>query len=424
MRLKIAFSLFLALLLLPVRSQLRIGAEMRPRVLVDNGYSTPKPTGTPTLAYITQRTRLNTQFKGDLFETYISFQDVRFWGGDNNFKASGAYGSTVTIGVHQAWFMVKPATWISVKAGRQLFTYDDQRLLSSRNWNDYQVTYDAVMVKLEHEGHRVDLGLSWNAESASALYLPQQKFKTIDFIRYEQKQEQLSWSAIALITGNILSDTTDRLRLKATWGANLNYITEGFRGRASVYYQHHLNTYGGKVSAWCGSFRAGTPILPGRLGWSAGLDYLSGQQETGMVDGYDGISHTFDLLYGRRHAWYGYMDYFSTLPAQGLQDYVLQAEYLPAKKVTVQADYHLFWLAARKADPEQPGEALPGRLGDELDLVVNWKISGIAVLEAGYSFFITRPTLEIIKGTGGEAMKFPQFAYLMITLTPGITLGQ
>jgi hypothetical protein len=398
MRLKIACSLFLVLMLLPVRAQLRIGAELRPRILVDNGYATPKPTGTPTLAYITQRTRLNTQFKGDLFETYISFQDVRFWGGDNNFKASGAYGSTGTIGVHQAWFTVKPAPWISVKVGRQLFAYDDQRVLSSRNWNDYQVTYDAVLVQLEHEGHRVDLGLSWNAESASKLFVSQQKFKTFDFLRYERKGERFRGSVLGLVTSNMLSDTSDLIRYRATWGANLSYNTSTIQGRSSVYYQHHLNDAGGMVSAWAASFHAGTVLIPGQLSWNTGVDYISGQDGVNGSPDYLQKDHAFDLLYGRRHAWYGYMDYFSNMPAQGLLDYVLQAEYTPAEKLVLQADYHLFWLAARLADPESPGEPLERRLGDELDLTLIWKINGIAMLQAGYSFFVSQPTLEVIKG--------------------------
>ena len=143
--------------------QLYVGAELRPRLLVENGYGLPKPREDPALAYITQRTRLNLDFRQGLFETYISVQDVRFWGGDNNYQAGGSYGQSGSLSLHQGWFLVKPLPWLSLKAGRQLFNYDDQRILSSRPWNDYQVTYDALFVKAEYEGHRMDLGLSWNA---------------------------------------------------------------------------------------------------------------------------------------------------------------------------------------------------------------------------------------------------------------------
>jgi hypothetical protein len=419
---RILFLLPLVLTALPAFPQLRVEAELRPRILVENGYGSPKTLESPSMGYITQRTRLNLDFRQGLFETYVSVQDVRFWGGDNNYRASGTYGQSGSISLHQGWFLVKPTPWLSLKAGRQLFSYDDQRILSSRNWNDYQVTYDALLVKADHNGHRVDLGLSWNSESSGIFYLPQQKFKTMDFLRYERKTERITWSAIALVTGNTLSDTIDRVWVRATWGTNFNFSTPGFRFRSSLYYQHHLNSYGGMVSAWSGSFRAGVPIFRDRLTGSAGLDYVSGQDET-MGDGYALTSHSFDLFYGKRHGWYGYMDYFNNMPAQGLQDYVIQAEYTPAPGWTFQADYHLFWLAARKADPDLPGESLSKRLGDELDLTLLWKINEQAEIQAGYSFFLTRPTLEDIKGLEGEALKFPQFVYLMITIKPSFTFG-
>ena len=403
--------------------QLYVGAELRPRLLVENGYGLPKPREDPALAYITQRTRLNLDFRQGLFETYISVQDVRFWGGDNNYQAGGSYGQSGSLSLHQGWFLVKPLPWLSLKAGRQVFNYDDQRILSSRPWNDYQVTYDALFVKAEYEGHRMDLGLSWNAESSGDFYLPQQKFKTLDFFRYEWSTERVTWSAIALITGNTLSDTTDQVWFRGTWGTNFSFETPGIRIRTSLYYQHHLNDYGGKVSAWIGSFRAGVPLIPEKLICSAGLDYVSGQHETGTSEAYNGTSHSFDQLYGLRHGFYGYIDYFSNMPAQGLQDYMILAEYTPASRWTLQADLHFFWLAARMEDPGQPGAALPKRLGDELDLTLKCKINDQAAVQAGYSFFLTQPTLVVIKGLEGEALKFPQFAYLMITIKPGFTFG-
>ena len=47
-------------------SQLYIGAEVRPRALLDNGYVTPRQKDSPPRMYLTQRTRLNTLFKSEL----------------------------------------------------------------------------------------------------------------------------------------------------------------------------------------------------------------------------------------------------------------------------------------------------------------------------------------------------------------------
>lgn len=421
LRVLLPLLMLLELPLMPVRAQLVCSAEIRPRILTDLGYASPKIKGTPALVYVTQRTRLNVRFSQGMFESYISFQDVRLWGGDDNYRQSGSYGNTGSLSLHQGWFLLQPASWISLKVGRQVFSYDDQRIISARNWNDYQVTYDALLVKLEQGDHRLDLGLSRNSESKTTPFYPVRKFRAYDFLRYQLESGRLQWSAIALITGNTLSDTTSRVRYRATWGTNLLLQTAGFQARSAFYYQHHLNRVGGRISAWACSLKLGSKLLSGRLKWSTGVDYISGREEPSSSGTYPEKDHAFDLLYGRRHGWYGYMDYFSNMPSQGLQDYLVQLEFLPGEEISLGAAYHLFWLAAPLADPEAPGLSLKQRLGDELDVTLNWKISDLAKLQAGYSFFIPRPTLEVLKDLQGERLKFPQFAYLMITLTPGFS---
>jgi hypothetical protein len=422
MKTRLLFSIFLATISLPGFSQLTIGAELRPRALLSAGYGTPLPKEEPPRLYITQRTRLNAGFKQGSIETYLSFQDVRFWGGDTQYKSSGTFGNTGSMSLHQGWFKAQLLPWLSVKAGRQLLSYDDQRLLSSRGWNDSQVSYDALLVQAVRESHAVDLGLSWNAQSAVLTAVPPQKFKTLDFLRYQRTMEQLTCSLIALVTGNYLTDTTEEVRYRATWGANIGYSGHPLEAKTSLYYQHSLNQAGEKVSAFCASAGITYPLVQDKINLGAGLDYVSGQDALKSQNGYQETSHAFDLFYGRRHAYYGYLDYFSNMPAQGLQDYMLKGEYRPGEKLVLQADYHYFRLAADLADPEQPGTAASGHLGHELDLKLNWTLSKTAVLEAGYSFLVPGESLKILKGVQDTPIHLPQFAYLMITLKPSFTL--
>jgi hypothetical protein len=284
------------------------------------------------------------------------------------------------------------------------------------------VTYDALLFQAGNESHKTDLGLSWNAQSAVLTAVPPQKFKTLDFLRYQRSMEQLNISFIALVTGNYLTDTTEDVRYRATWGANAVYTGQGLEGRGSLYYQHHLGQGGGQVSAFCASVNIGAPLAQDRAKLGIGLDYISGQDGLKSQNGYPETSHSFDLFYGRRHAWYGYMDYFNTMPAQGLQDYLLKGEYRPTEKMVLQADYHYFRLAAPMPDPEQPGTALSGYLGYELDLKLNWTPVKSVDLEAGYSFLVPGETLEILKGVEDIPIRLPQFAYVMITLKPSFTL--
>jgi len=422
-RIKLLYSLLLLLLSYTGYSQFQIGAELRPKVLADNGYSVPKPADSKPYVYVAQRTRLNTLFKGEYIQTYVSVQDIRIWGDDDNFRASGISGNTTSICLHQGWFMLKPAEWLSLKIGRQLLSYDDQRIISARNWNDYQVTYDAILLKAGNSKNTIDVGISKNAESSKYSILPPQKFTMFDFVRYETTGEQLKWSAIALVTGNSVSDTVDDIRYRSTYGTNLNYSSDLFDARGSLYFQHNLNEHGGKLRAFSGSVYINREFIPAKLVIGAGLDFVSGQDETRTDVDYLAADHAFDLFYGNRHGWYGYMDYFSTMPRQGLQDYMFKAEYRITENMSALADYHYFRLAAGILDPENAGVALPRELGHELDLTLRWKLTKEASLQAGYSFFLITPTLETVKGVAGNPLRFPQFAYLMITVKPEFTFS-
>ncbi|MFH0759841.1 MAG: alginate export family protein [Bacteroidota bacterium] len=405
----------------PGFSQLTIGAELRPRAMFDNGYSAPVPADSPPRLYVTQRTRLNAGFKTGKFETYLSVQDVRFWGGDNQFKAGGAFGSTASMSLHQAWFIAKPAQWFSLKVGRQQLVYDDQRILGSRGWNDTQVSYDAVLARAGNASHRVELALSWNAESSQEVALSPLKFKTLDFVRYQHTMEKLSWSLITLITGNYVGTTGDEVWYRATWGANTVYTGKAVQGRASLYYQHHLNLAGGELSALCGNVNIGVPVIPDRMLWFLGMEYLSGQD--GMDSGTGRTNHVFDRLYGNRHTWYGYMDYFNTTPAQGLEDYMVKGEFRIGESLVLYTDYHYFRLAAPMPDPENPTQEASRHLAHELDLTLNWTISDQAALQAGYSVMLPGTSLEIIKNVADTPIRLPRFAYVMITLKPSFTLN-
>lgn len=393
-----------------------LGAEIRPRLLLDNGYSTPKLIGTKPLAYITQRTRLNVGFQHNKLAVYVSVQDIRYWGGDNVYKSSGMFGNSESISLHQGWFSFTTDKKISIKVGRQLFHYDDQRIISSRNWNDYQVTYDAVLFKLNNHHNMLDIGMTWNSESSKNMIFPDTKIKVFDFIRYEHIFHNFSISIIGLLSGNTINDSSDIIYLKGTYGLNFKFENNGLNIRSSVYYQNNLNSNGQIVSAYCFSIFAKHKLFNNKVTIGAGLDYLSGQDETKTNS--KNINHRFDILYGRRHGWYGYMDYFSTIPDQGLQDYNIKAEYNITKKITFQTDYHYFMLADNGYALESHESKLNKNLGHELDFTIKWKIMEEATLHAGYSFYLMTNSLKQIKNSYNEELGFPQFAYLMITIKP------
>lgn len=400
-----------------------LGMELRPKALIDIGYKCPKTIYETPLTYILQRSRINASLKSNKLKTYISVQDIRIWGDENNFTKSGVFGNSESVSIHQAWFLLNPAKNISVKIGRQLFSYDDQRIISSRNWNDYQVSYDAVLFQVIDTINKLDIGLNWNSETSKSLYFPEEKFKTFDFIRYERQIHDFNFSSIALLTGNTINDSSKYIYLRGTYSLNLNYKKNGFKLNSSVYYQNNLNNKGQnlnppseRTSAYCFSIFANKNIFQEKAFIGIGLDYLSGNDGTNSNNTYQNTNHRFDILYGKRHGYYGYMDYFSTSPEEGLEDYMLKTGYKFSKKISLNADYHYFRLAENKFDLEDPTIKLNKNLGHEFDFTLKWEIIDEASLQAGYSFYLMSNSLKQIKNVHNKELRFPQFAYILIKI--------
>jgi len=392
-------------------SQFTIDGEFRPRVMIDNGYKTIKLEKDPTLVYISQRSRVSLGYKKDKIETYFSLQDVHYWGDDDLYSSSGVSGNTKGINLYQAWFALKPTPEIMVKVGRQQFSYDDQRILAARNWGEYQVTYDALLFVYSKEKNKLDVAATWNTNGATDAFYPKAKMKLQDFIRYERSIGKMTLSAIAIFNGYTKADTLTNIAITGTYGANLLYKTNGFDFRLTGYYQDGLNKNSGDISAYCVSFLAKKSLLNDKASVAVGLDLLSGNNDTITDASYKNTQHKFNVFYGNRHGVLGYQDFYTSIPNQGVQDYMLKTEYRLTKELLLQGDYHWFFLATK-------GKYTDQNLGSELDLTLQWKFMKDVTLQAGYSCYLASESFEKWKGVYDKSTKFPQFAYLMITVKP------
>jgi hypothetical protein len=398
--------------------KLTLGFEYRPRAIVNNGYQMPKLAEDKTVLSVSQRTRINFAFERDKLKTYISVQDVRLWGDDNHYSKTVTLGNSESLRIHQAWFSLNLKKNLSIKVGRQIFNYDDERILSGRRWNDYQVTYDAAMFTLNKKGHKLDIALSWNTESTKSNLYPVNKLRLLDFIRYERRLRNVNLSAIALLSGNNMNNNSDKIYLRGTYGLNCDYSNHDFIFKASAYYQHNVNDNGMDVSAYALSVLAIQKLYDDKFSWGMGVDYLSGQDE--KAPGYTGTMHNFDLLFGKRHGGYGYMDMFNITPIQGLTDGMIKTEYKSSKKTLIQADFHWFYMNGDKFDETDIRNELNKNIGQELDLTFKWKIMKDIKLQAGYSMYFMTKSFKQIKGVNNKNTDLPIFGYIMITVNPKI----
>ena len=149
-----------------------------------------------------------------------------------------------------------------------------------------------------------------------------------------------------------------------------------------------------------------------------GVEYNFG---TGDRNPKDGDIETFQNLFPTNHKFYGYMDVFSW---QNMHNLAVSFKCAPTKSVTVQADYHAFWLAStddvwyrangltavRKLTAA--ARAADSYAGSEVDLTATWKVRRELQIQAGYSHFFAGSYLS---DTGAHSDA--DFGYVQATIT-------
>jgi hypothetical protein len=140
----------------------------------------------------------------------------------------------------------------------------------------------------------------------------------------------------------------------------------------------------------------------------AGSDIFSGSKNDITSD----KNNTFNKLYGTNHAFNGSIEYWSTLPAQGLVDLYggLIAEF--NKKLDANLAFHHF---STKEDIDADGTK---NIGSEIDLTVNYTVNKQLALQGGWSGYFTTKGTEILKKKTSVDTRFPQWAYVQVTFKP------
>ncbi len=410
---KIFLPLSFALAFTPrLYAQLRIDAQLRTRFELRNGYQRLVAKGEDPAALVSQRTRLTFSYETNNLKVKLTPQDVRLWGGDKNVNSTGITTNT-ELGLFEGYAEVKlgGVGWMSV--GRQQLVYDSRHLLGNRNWNQNGISYDALLFKLALSGWNLHVAGSWNTlnESLSNNYYPDSRIKSYNFVWINHKfQNDFNLSLLHIASGVTETDSTSALHFKQTTGFYAQYPGENMKFWVNAYYQYGRNKLGNRVSAFL--MDADMRYSFSRLTPGIGLSYLSGNSHVGVGQTTD---HLFDVLYGNRHTFFGFMDYFRNFEADtrqgGLVDYYLYLDFRFSKTVSLSNTGHYFMLA-------QSNSATPGnrKLGYENDLVFTYRFADWGGLECGYLFMLPTQSLKEIQNVPDG--KYSQFLYLQLTITP------
>ncbi|MGA0560281.1 alginate export family protein [Larkinella sp. VNQ87] len=163
--------LLLTLLYTQLPAQVSLVGQLRTRTELRDGYSNLTPYGSRPAAFTSQRTRLTVGYKWSRINFNVAVQDVRVWGQDastinaadgNRLMVHEAWAELVLINSADSTLKFKPIQNLSLKLGRQELVYDDVRLLGNLDWLQQGRRFDAALLKAQHHGWALDLGVGFN----------------------------------------------------------------------------------------------------------------------------------------------------------------------------------------------------------------------------------------------------------------------
>ncbi|MEO7977513.1 alginate export family protein [Flavobacterium sp.] len=433
------------------KAQFTFTGQLRDRVEMRAGQGTLQQEGDKAALFTTQRTRLSAGYSGYRFKVFTSLQDVRVWGQDASSINRTTTEANNGILLHEAWAEISLVDSLStiqnlsVKAGRQEISYDDQKVLGGLDWLQQGRRHDAIIFKYANKGWIVDVGAAFNQNKENntgtiyngtnpaygagtngigTLYKSFQYgyvakkffFGDLSFLFFKD-----DFNKYTTVTSGTPAITT-KVNLEGTWNRNTTGIyfntnpTRTLNLTGSFYHQSSHNKDGKALNANMASITS-TLQIGRKLFIGPGVDYLSGDDGTKAATSED---NRFDPLYGTPHKFWGSMDYFyaaNGFGKQGLLNYFFKIKYNAKDNLSFFLDVHGFE-SANKLSNGAGGE-LDSYLGTELDLTARYNLTKIINIEAGYSIMkATNSMASAAVKNVANADLTPQFAYVMLNIKP------
>ncbi|MFD0976055.1 alginate export family protein [Salinimicrobium gaetbulicola] len=381
--------------------------QIRPRFEYRNGYKTLLSEQQDGAEFISQRSRINFNFAHEALELKLSLQNVRVWGDVPTMRTADNNG----IALFEAYGQYNLSPDFRFKLGRQVLSYDNQRILGEVGWAQQAQSHDAALFTwLPKEKHRLDVGIAVNAPAETLFEVPYtvNSYKNMQFAWYHLDRQNVAFSFLVMNTGYEFTNGVDEQEIDylQTYGAFHKFSKGSFSGDIAVYGQTGERN-DKTVSAWYGGLNLNYK-LSGEWKIGAGTEYFSGTDL-----GSAGNINSFTPLFGTNHAFNGLMDYFFVGNHQnsvGLLDIFGKLTY-SKDKFNFMATPHLF-----SATAELGGE--DKYLGTEVDLAAGYKFSKDVAVNIGYSQMFGTDSLEILKG--GDSGRTQNWAYVMVNFNPTI----
>ncbi|MDO9261338.1 MAG: alginate export family protein, partial [Flavobacteriaceae bacterium] len=377
--LKLIFSLSLLIFSFSAFAQeFELSAELRPRFESRNGFSKLANTNADAANFVSQRSRLNFNFKQDKLKMGIVIENVRVWGDISTLSLIDKNG----LGLHEAWAEALLTDEFSVKLGRQEIMYDDHRIFGNAGWNQQARSHDAMVAKyIPNAKNRFDFGMAYNANAESLVqetYAVNQ-YKAFQYVWYNTQIDKVGISLLFLNNGmEYLQLGQQEIAYSQTFGPRLTYKVGNLNLDAATYLQAGkiaLNEVSASYLTANANYK-----LNNNFNAVAGFEYLSGKD---MNDGSTKIK-SFNPLYGTNHKFNGWMYYFyvgNHTNSVGLTDLYFTLNYQEGK-FSANVTPHFF---KSSADIYAGLVKKSANLGTEIDLSIGYKVANNINFSAGFS---------------------------------------
>ena len=391
-----------------VHAQFTLSGEIRPRTEFRQGFKTLHADNIDPALFTEQRTRISMAYQEKKISTYISLQDVRFWGAvDQIYKSDPSLTS-----LNQAYATYRFTPVFSVTAGRMELNYDNARFFGNLGWAQQSRSHDLVKFMFADSTWQLHGGIAFNQDAItpefkkvnSTFYAKTgvQNYKSLQYLWFHKDYSSTSVSLLALNNGAQIGivDSSD-VYFSQTFGTLSSFKAGDFKAVIEAYYQT-----GDNLTAYMIGFGLtykGFSKLPIAIGY----DRLSGTESTSTK------AKSFTPLYGTNHKFYGFMDYFYVGNPHGnvgLQNIYAKFTGKFSKSTALLVHLHHFLSAV-----EIPN--MSSGLGTEIDLVFNHSFSTTTNLKLGFSKMFATESMEVIKG-GGSKDAANMWGWVMLTFKP------
>lgn len=396
---------------------LKMDLNLKTKGQVLNGYTQLIDEGLNPETNVLSRARLGMNAYFNQLETRIAFQDTGIWGNRTSINKNG------NVDVFEAWAKYNFSPNIYVKVGRQVLSYDNERLIGETDWAMAGRSFDAVKLGFTlGKDSQLETVVTYNNDGKKK-YSPDGKIiydildgaentKSMQLVHFKTKFDNTNFSAIAL--NNVVQMKNGTHHLMTTVGINAKHIiSSDFNITGFAYYQFGKNTTDQKKSAIDISLDFNLQATPF---WATTLggEILSGTSYTESVD----KNTSFSPLYGTNHKFNGYMDYFYSgnhFNGFGLNDFYLKNNFDFKKYGKLGLNLHYFMTQANWSATEN------NNLGTEVDLVYSKYFAKSFLFNVGYSQMFDTDNMKTIKMVP-NAKSYQSFAWIGLSFTPQFKL--